>query len=304
MKSRSRVALTAAIGIPLLLVALVALQTRIDATEAAEPAKQQELLLASGTALKKMSLGYDALLADIYWTRAVQYYGSIAASRGGKFPLLWPLLDITTTLDPKLTPAYRFGAVFLSEQSPVGAAQPELALKLTQKGLDANPEDWQMNATEGFLYYWYLHDYQKSSEAYLAGSHNPLAPGWLGMMAAQVVLKAKDTNTSEMIWTEIYNSTPNPAIRKSAMQHLEALHASQDLEALNQLAQKYHEMFGHYPASVDALVQAGMVRSTPIDPSGMPYVYDADGVAHVNPNSEIHVEAESVPVTPPSVQKK
>jgi hypothetical protein len=302
MSSRSRVALTAAVGIPLLFLALIALQTRIDATEAAEPAEQQELLLSSGTALKKMSLGYDALLADIYWTRAVQYYGSNAGIPGVKFPLLWPLLDVTTTLDPQLTPAYRFGAVFLSEQSPVGAGEPELALKLTQKGLVANPQDWQMNATEGFLYYWYLHDYQKSSEAYLAGSRNPAAPVWLRMMAAQVVLKANDTNTSEMIWTEIYNSTPNPTIRKSAMQHLEGLHASQDIDALNQLAQKYHEAYGHYPTSLDVLVQAGMARSVPVDPSGLPYVYDAEGVAHLNPKSDIVIE--SGPVTPPSVYKK
>jgi len=302
MSSRSRVTLLAAIGIPLLFVVLIGVQSRIDATVAAEPVSQQELLLSSGTVLKKLSLGYDALLADIYWTRAVQYYGSNAGIPGVKFPLLWPLLDITTTLDPQLTPAYRFGAVFLSEESPVGAGEPELALKLTEKGLAANPQDWQMNATEGFLYYWYLRDYQKSSEAYLAGSKNPLAPGWLAMMAAQVVLKANETNTSEMIWTEIYQSTPNPAIRKSALQHLQGLHASQDIEALNQLAQKYHSMYGHYPASVDALVQAGMARSTPVDPSGLPYVYDADGRAHLNPKSEIVIE--SGPVTPPDIYNK
>jgi hypothetical protein len=294
MNSHRKLALLAAVGVPLLFVAVITLQTRIDVSTAAEVQSQQELLLSSGTVIKRLSLGYDALLADIYWTRAVQYYGSNAGIPGVKFPLLWPLLDITTTLDPKLTPAYRFGAVFLSEQSPVGAGEPELALKLTQKGIAANPQDWQMNATEGFLYYWYLREYQKSSEAYLAGSKNPLAPGWLAMMAAQVVLKANETNTSEMIWTEIYNSTPNPSIRKSAL-----LHASQDIEALNQLAQKYHSIYGHYPASVDVLVQAGLARTTPVDPSGLPYIYDADGRAQLNPKSEIVIE--SGPATPPKV---
>jgi hypothetical protein len=120
MNSRGKLALLATVGVPLLFVALIVLQARIDASAAAEVQGQAELLLSSGTVLKRLSLGYDALLADIYWTRAVQYYGSNAGIPGVKFPLLWPLLDITTTLDPKLTPAYRFGAVFLSEQSPVG----------------------------------------------------------------------------------------------------------------------------------------------------------------------------------------
>jgi hypothetical protein len=299
MNSRTNAALLAAIGVPLLFVALITLQFRIDATVAKEVARQEELLLPSGKVLKQMSLGYDALLADIYWTRAVQYYGSNAGIPGVKFPLLWPLLDITTTLDPHLTPAYRFGSVFLSEQSPVGAGEPELALKLTEKGLAANPQDWQMNATIGFLYYWYLKDYKKSSEAYLEGAKNPLAPGWLAMMAAQVVLKANATDTSKMIWSNIYNSTPNPAIRKSALQHLEGLQASQDIDLLDQLAEKYRAANGHSPASMQTLVEAGLVRSTPVDPTGLPYIFGPNGKAQLNPKSEVVIERG--PPTPPSL---
>jgi hypothetical protein len=172
-------------------------------------------------------------------------------------------------------------------------------VKLTDKGMAANPEDWQMNATKGFLYYWYLKDYKKSADAYLEGAKNPLAPGWLAMMAAQVVLKANATDTSKMIWSNIYNSTPNPAIRKSALQHLEGLQASQDIDTLNQLAQKYRAANGHFPASMQALVDARLVRSTPVDPTGLPYVFASDGTAHLNPKSDILLEAG--PPTPPSL---
>ena len=34
------------------------------------------------------------------------------------YPLLYPLLDITTTLDPRFNIAYRFGAIFLAEPYP------------------------------------------------------------------------------------------------------------------------------------------------------------------------------------------
>ena len=37
---------------------------------------EEVLYISSPQALKRLSLGYDGLLADIYWTRAVQYYGS------------------------------------------------------------------------------------------------------------------------------------------------------------------------------------------------------------------------------------
>ena len=37
---------------------------------------QEVLYVSSPQALKRVSLGYDGLLADVYWTRAVQYFGS------------------------------------------------------------------------------------------------------------------------------------------------------------------------------------------------------------------------------------
>ena len=37
---------------------------------------EEVLYISSPKALKRLSLGYDGLLADIYWTRAVQYFGS------------------------------------------------------------------------------------------------------------------------------------------------------------------------------------------------------------------------------------
>jgi len=36
---------------------------------------QEVLYISSPKALKRLSLGYDGLMADLYWTRAVQYFG-------------------------------------------------------------------------------------------------------------------------------------------------------------------------------------------------------------------------------------
>jgi tetratricopeptide (TPR) repeat protein len=204
---------------------------------------------------------------------------------------LWPLLDITTTLDPRLTAAYRFGAIFLSEPSPLGAGRPDLAVQLIQRGIAANPDDWQMDANLGFLYYWHLKDYQKSAAAYLRGSKNPKAPGWLGMMAARVAMKGDGTETSKMIWAEIFNTTPNETIRKSALEHLQGLQALQDVQELDRIAENYNKGFGHYPKTMQELLEAGLVRQIPTDPTGVPYVYGSDGKAKVGPDSTVVVEA-------------
>ena len=51
-------------AIPLLLVATAALQARIDVRTRSEAAQKEDLLLRSGPLARKLSLGYDALLAD------------------------------------------------------------------------------------------------------------------------------------------------------------------------------------------------------------------------------------------------
>ena len=190
--------------VPLLFVCVAALQAGIDARTRSAVQERDELLLSSPSAVQKISLGYDSLMADIYWTRTVQYYGSRVATDHPNFDLLWPLLDITTTLDPKLVIAYRFGAVFLSEKGRGGAGRTDLAIELVKRGIAANPDQWILGSDLGFLYYWRMRDYSDSATAYLEASKKPNAPLWLKIMAAQVAQKGGSVETSRMIWSELY----------------------------------------------------------------------------------------------------
>src|ERR1700733_11277951 len=78
------------------------------------PVAEDDLYISSPKVLRRLSLGYTGLLADIYWTRSVQYFGDQHHKNSTDFMLLAPLLQITTELDPKLLPAYEFGANFLA----------------------------------------------------------------------------------------------------------------------------------------------------------------------------------------------
>ena len=112
-----------------------------------------------------MALSFDPLLADVYWIRALQHYG--ATKRAGdptkNFDLLYPYLDITTTLDPRFNIAYRFGAIFLTEAYPNGPGRPDQALALLQKGWRQMPERWEYLTDSGFVYYWWLRDYDEAA---------------------------------------------------------------------------------------------------------------------------------------------
>jgi len=71
------------------------------------------VLVRSPKLMKLVTMEYSTLAADIYWTRAVQYYGSKHLGQETNLESLWPLLDVATTLDANLLPAYRFGALVL-----------------------------------------------------------------------------------------------------------------------------------------------------------------------------------------------
>jgi hypothetical protein len=279
-----------AVVAPLLLAAVVVLQVRIDAQTRSLAKQKDELFLQSGPLLKKLSLGYDSLLADIYWTRTVQYYGSKIALLNSKFELLSPLLNLTTALDPKLIVAYRFGAMFLSEPLPVGAGRADLAVDLVKRGIATNPDEWRLYSDLGFLYYWYSKDDSDASTAYLEGSKIPKAPAWLGLMAARISEKSGSIDTARMIWTQIYETTQVPYVREKASEHLMGLRALEDEATLNQLAEDYRKRFGRYPASSKELRDAGFIRGIPLDPAGIPYLFGPDGKAQLAPMSPIVIE--------------
>jgi hypothetical protein len=291
-KSHTRAILLALVAVPALFALCAALQMRIDADTLAMNQDKDELLLRSGALLKKLSLGYEPLLADVYWTRVVQYYGVRARKSGATYEQLWPLLDITTTLDPKLMIAYRFGAVFLSERPPGGPGEADLAVELVKRGIAENPNEWRLYEDLGFLYSIHLKDYKKAAEAYLEGSKNPNAQIWMKVMAARVAETGNEMETSRLIWTGVYSSTNDEQVRRTALQHIQSLDAELGLKRLNESSEDYWRKFGRFPTSMQELRDAGLVGGTLEDPAGFPYVMGPNGVPQLDPRSPIQLESD------------
>jgi hypothetical protein len=263
------------------------LQQQIDRERAALHQERDELVLRSGKLIKAMSLEFAPLMADIYWTRVVQYYGDKRARHDPNFELLWPLLDITTTLDPNLLVSYRFGSTFLSEPSPRGAGHPELGIELLERGIKANPEYWRFYEDLGFIYYFELKDYAKASAAFAEGSKNPDAQIWMKIMAAKIAAEGESLATSIFLWTEVYQTAKDPKVKENALTHLQLLRAAQDCKQLDALADEFQKRTGRRPLRIGELVQAGLLSSLPVDPMGYAYVFGPDGRTELNLDSPL-----------------
>jgi len=225
----------------------------------------EETLYLTQRATGRLVFTHRALASDLYWIRAIQYFGShtrtAQAGAPTSFDLLYPLLDITTTLDPRFNIAYRFGAIFLSEQYPHGPGRADLAIRLLQKGLQSQPDKWEYWQDIGFVYYWTVHDYKKASDAFQRGADIQGAPWWMKSLAATMLARGGDRATSRLLWQQLYQTANNDYARSAALTKLMQLKAIEDIEQLQ--------------AAFD---RGLLLRGLPNDPMGKPYVLNGSRI--------------------------
>jgi hypothetical protein len=276
MKYRQKVTLVAAI---LLIASLAASSFALHRVDELRPrgTLDEVLFLSSPTVIKRASLGYDGLMACIYWTRAVQYFGYRHHNLAASYNLLAPLLEITTHLDPHLLVAYEFGTAFLAPAPPNGAGEPQRAVELMQYGIKNNPDNWRLYYDLGFVYYMNLRDYKDAAETFQRGSQVPNAHPFLKIMAAQMAQHAGEYQTARMLWSATYQTTQDQQIKENAMEHLRALLVDEDVQHLQEAVTRFGLRTGRLPANLAELAAAEHLPGIPLDPDGHPYMLTSDG---------------------------
>lgn len=267
------------------------------------PEDESLLYVQSSGAMSKLALGYDALLADVYWIRAVQYFGGTKlADRGRReHDLLYPLLDITTTLDPFFNIAYRFGAIFLSEGYPAPPGRPDLAVKLLQKGYSHDPTRWQYLYDAGFVHYWWTRDYKAAAGMFEKASQVPGSPEWLPGLAAATLSRGGDREGARFVWRQVFENADAEYMRQTARRHLAQLNIMDELDVLNGLLARVAAETGVPVLTWDPVAARGLLRrNPPVDPGGTPYAIDPKtGRATLSHESSYFPLPQDVPSSPP-----
>jgi tetratricopeptide (TPR) repeat protein len=300
--------LTAAVGVIAAAVALLAGAVQLQAArERAYPAADNDveaMYLRSGEAIRRLTGAYTALAADGYWIRAIQYYGGtkqklqaqprvpepppmLAVPTSSDYSLLYPMLDIATTLDPRFTIAYRFGSVFLAEAYPRGPGRPDLAVALLEKGLRAQPDKWEYMEDIGFVHYWYGHDYGAASRWFQKASEVNGAPWWLRSLAATTLAQGGDRQSSRVMWEAIRQSAEIDWLRQDAERRLLQLDALDQIDRLQKIVDAFASS-SQPPAGWQSLVRARLLPpGVPIDPARTPYELTPEGRVHISAASPL-----------------
>src|SRR5215831_17872199 len=283
MKSR-RITISAAVCLVVSMTASVLLLRNIDRLRPNQ-SNDDVLYLDSPKLIRKASLGFDGLMACLYWTRAVQYFGARHSARAQSYNQLAPLLEITTALDPKLVPAYELGASFLAPAPPEGAGEPKRAVQLMEYGIAHNPDNWRLYYDLGFVYYTELKDYKHASEVFARGSLTPNAHPAMKVLAAGMAENGGDITTARILWSATYQSSKEKIIRQNAAAHLRALQVDEDVTNLQNIVNSFVGQNGRPPTSMWELAAAEHWTDVPADPKGVPYTVSLDGqVLVANPD--------------------
>jgi tetratricopeptide (TPR) repeat protein len=272
----------------LLLVAIAGLLTAASLTHwldthtsAPDPTLQEQELYLSAGAARRMSLGFNALVADWYWMRSLQYVGrKILNAREhlelddlGKLnlKLLAPMLDTATALDPEFIEAYEYAAIVLP---PIDVNE---AIRITRKGIDANPNAWRLYHQLGYIY-WQQRDYATAARIYEQGAAISGAPEWMKAMKARMAVEGGSPATAREIYIRLYEQSGDQKIRDMAWRRLLQLDSAKEIENINKVLNAFRSRTGRcinsWTEIAPAFRAAGLgmdATGAPLDPTNMPY---------------------------------
>lgn len=262
---------------------------------APDNAAAEQLYLNAETA-KRISPGFNALLSDWYWLRSLQYVGrKIIDSHAAvqldnlgalNLKLLAPLLETSATLDPQFLAPYEYAAVVLS------GVDEAAAIRMTKKGIAANPQVWRLYHSLGFIY-WQQRNFQAASDTYGEGAALPGAPPWMEAMKAQLAANGGSRNTALEIYARMYQESDDPSLKEMARRRILQIQSLDERDVIRRILLEFSVRAQRCAASwleVSNALRKARVRldsyGAPLDPEGTAYQLSKSGCeVDLGPNS-------------------
>ncbi len=253
----------------LLLVLLIAnFAYRIDLRKSPHELVGELMYFPSGVALRALSVGLYAPLADFIWFRFIQYYGEHRLT-DRKYEFMYHILDILTTLDSRFVYAYTLGGLMLTHD----AKKLDQARMLMKKGMRAHPEEWRTPFIYAFIHYVFLKEYHVARTYFRLAAQKPDAPDIPKRWAAFTLYKKLgDLETARALWIDLYNTTDNQEEKEIALVYIEGITMKMDIEFLDKKIEEFRDTFGRRPIELQELVRYGLIDLIPPEPHGKEYI--------------------------------
>jgi hypothetical protein len=220
--------------------------------------------------LKRVSLGYDQLVADFIWIRLIQVFGDHTVA-DVEYDWIFRALDVVTTLDPQFVEAYEAGGLVLT----VMADHVDQSNLILEKGITADLGEWKIPFLLGFNYFNFLRDYQKAALYLELATEHPGHPKWLPLLVARLHVQANAPEVALEFLVRVYENTHDAGLRQQLEIRMKEVLVERDLVLLEQAISRYENRFGELPDTLDRLVEKRIITQIPPDPFGGAYEFDS-----------------------------
>lgn len=262
---------------PTALVCTVAFLFCLNTLEKKYPHTAHESLiyLPSGKFLKGAALGYDELISDILWIRALGYFGDHCKT-DKQYTFLSHILDVVTILDPLYQPPYEFGGIVLAGE----AGDVDASIALLKKGMAHvrrdHPRFYYFYFFLAFDYMYYKDDYLTAARYLEQAAKFPESPAYLARLAARLYADGNSPAAAIPFLQEMIQSTDRPDLKSQLVERLHQVTHQANLNMLTPALDTYYRTFEEYPPSLAALVSTGIIDHIPVDPRGGTYYISSD----------------------------
>lgn len=180
--------------------------------------------------IRNFSLGQERLISSLLWVLTLMNLDNEHYKK--KDLNSWPYLrfDLIASLDDQFYEAYLFGAQYLSviKDDLIGAKD------LYDRGLKKYPDDYQLNFSAGFHYYFELSNIKSAIQLFKVAQQSPKAPGYLPSLIARLETQRNNPRIAFAFLYNIYQQTADDnSLKKYYHKRLYDLKAYIDLNCLN-----------------------------------------------------------------------
>ncbi len=227
------------------------------------------IYIPSGQYLKFATFGNSSLLADMIYVWAIQYYSDYTIP--DMYEYLDHIFSIINELDPGYLDPYDIGAVIAAYE----AQDLDLALKILDRGLEKNPEEWLFPYMAAHYAQMIKKDHKLAQEYYKKAMNIEEVPPIVERLYANAIFKSMDYKRALQAWLEIYKTAEDERTKKIASNHIYNITTTIDIKKINEAIAKFKESYGRNPMELSQLVKAGFLDSLPKDLDGKEYIYDS-----------------------------
>jgi hypothetical protein len=219
-----------------------------------------------------LSLDHRGAAADYLFTQVSIHSGSLMwKPLDIQFDSRWAygMMGLVTDLDPQYREAYLLSGMGLIHKF----SDAELALPILKKGMEANPDSWEIPYWYGYDHYFYLDDSATASKYFTIAAKKPGAPEANWGLLVNVSKESGYYENAHWALKVMYESTTSDKVKTIYGRKLVQLQNVLILQqAANEFVQKEHSL----PASLDDLVKKGYREEIPADPMGQGYYWDGE----------------------------